>query len=186
MGVFMFSKKMILVILIVKFFSFPMFSTTSGENDLSEIDEQVIQKDMHFGFSLGSMGFTSTSNIIGGYYLRSTASTILDNIMIDIYFDTNILSNVFMDKLLSINFQILIYSKDGFASSFGPTYLINVSNITNSNYFGLTFFPINSWNLQFEENFKMFLAILPFSIYYGFQTNEFLYSFNFIDFKFYF
>lgn len=139
------------------------------------------ESDSTFGFTVWNIGYSNTENIIGGYYLNTSAELITNRFLFKISYDTNILTNSFSDKLLSGTIYYKIFGIGHDSPSIGPIYLVNLDDLSKSNYIGLSIITFGTWDNEFYDDISFMMNILPFSVMYGIQTESFLVNFNIID-----
>lgn len=122
-------------------------------------------KTLDWGFTLWNIGYSETSDITGGMYLRTGLSfTFHDRIFFNVNYDTNILSNLFKDKIVCSDVSFQLYQLGGFGTSIGPAYISSFNNKGISNYLGLSVLTINSGEKGFDKKSKLFICLFPFSL----------------------
>ncbi len=163
------------------FLALLVFSLNAQEAKYSDNDK------CNIGLSIWNNGYSNAEDIEGGYYISSGIRIITSNLLFKASYDTNILTNMFSDKIINTSlYYKAIGIDEELITAIGMTYLVNLDEIQTSNYIGLSIIPITTWKSSFDESSKINIYFLPFSILYGLQNKDFLWSFTFFNIDFYF
>jgi hypothetical protein len=171
----MLKKTLLLFLLLLVVLNFNCFSEEKNENSAG------------VGFSLWNYGYTRTSNIRGGFYFRFTVSLITEAFLFDLNYDTNILTDIFEDHIISASVNARLVNPLIIGHSLiGVSYLCDVTDIDDAHYIGISVTPLSfsTWEFNFFIN-SIILNLFPITVYYGITTNEFLLSITFFEMKWY-
>jgi hypothetical protein len=170
-------------------------AAVSSDDAFPALDDQVDQFGPReiagdpFGFGVWIESFSHTTDINGGTYLSVSAAAFLGaRVLADLRYMTDLVPATFDDHLLELSTMVNLGNpwSIGPATSFGLSYLFDVTSFGTNHYLGIVWSVINSWRAGLvADEFGFYMNGLSFRLMWDLTDGERLFSFTLLEPKFF-